>query len=125
MRTIDKEVKLKGEVVDVVTIDQLENEEDIAGYDLVKLLGLINRQLVTDTCNQARAAHRETAPGKGKRYNMAFNLLPTITFADGETGIDKLNACVTLEDPTKRKAALDALLLSDEVQAKVLKALAA
>lgn len=125
MKQIERDVKLKGEVVEVAKIDVFENEEDLDKLGLEKVLDLVNQQHSTNVCNKIRAAHREATPGKGKRYNMAFNVLPTVTFEDGSTGLEKLNECATLSDPSKRKEALDALLLSPDVQKAVDAALSA
>lgn len=123
MKTQSKDVKLKGEVVETVECPVYETIEELIELDPALLLGLVNRQTATDLANAARAKYREAVPGKGKKYNMAFNLLPTITFSDGSTGLQKLNECATLEDASKRKEALDKLLMSAEVQAEVEKAL--
>lgn len=119
MKTKSKDVKLKGEVVEVIDVPVYENVEEIA--DAMKadvIVDLINRQLLTDLANQARARHRESVPGKGKRYNEAFNVLPDVVFDDGESGTDKLVAA-TMKPENERKAALDALLQSAEVQKAV------
>lgn len=119
MKNIEKDVKLgkdesgKAKVVDTVEIKQYETAEELAEMDLKLLLSLVNRQLVTDTMNAARADHRETTPGKKKRRELAFNLLPVTVFEDGESWQEKLVACGG--DAGK----LDALLNSPEVQAAV------
>ena len=90
---------------------------DEKGIDTV--LKLINTQRSTNICNAIRAEHRESTPGKGKRYNTAFNVLPTVMFSDGETGLEKLTAVCQLPDEDDRKKAMDDLLLTPEVQKAV------
>lgn len=111
--TVTKPVKLKGKVVEEKTIVQYESvAEAIETKDEKFILGLINRQLVTDEMNATRAQYREAEPGKKKRYEVAFNLLPTLTI-NGKDGMDLLIECAG------DKSKLDALLMSDEVQAAV------
>ena len=127
MKNIEKKVKLKGEVVETVDIPVLETEEDLQafldakGIDVV--LKLINAQRSINICNNTRAKYRESVPGKGKRYNTAFNVLPTVVFEDGKTGLEKLQICCQLPDEDVRKKAMDELLLTPEVQAAVSKKL--
>jgi len=120
MKTESVEVKLKGKVVDVVDVPIYETVDELAGdIKEEEILQLINRQLRTDLCNKKRGEHRESAPGKTKRYNMAFNVFPSVTFSDGSTGLQKLTEIAQLPEESKRKEALDALLASPEVQAVV------
>ena len=86
------------------------------GTDLVQKL--INSQRSTNICNAMRTENRERMPGKGKRYNTAFDVLPEVTFDDGKTGLEKLTECVSLPED-ERKEAMDALLMSPEVQKAV------
>lgn len=94
MRTVEKEVKLKKVVVDVVDIEVYETIEDLDSIEAAALLSLVNRQHTADVCNKARAKHREKTAGKGKRNILALNLLPTIDFGEGETGLDRLNTVI-------------------------------
>lgn len=129
MKTIEKDVKLKGEVVEKVDIPVLETEEDLQAFldekGIGVILKLLNAQRSTNICNDTRAKHRESVPGKGKRYNTAFNVLPTVVFEDGETGLEKLQKCCQLPEENDRKKAMDELLLTAEVQAAVDKKLEA
>lgn len=118
MKTIEKSVRLAKQEVGPASIPVYETEEDLNELGLPKILDLVNRQLCTDLCNAVRASHRESVPGKGKRYNMAFNVLPNVTFPDGMTGLEKLNDCAS-QPEDERKNAMDALLLSPEVQKAV------
>lgn len=119
MKTIEKSVKLSVDgvkkEVGPAKIDILESQEDLESLidatSLADVLDLINRQRTTDECNKIRGAARPSAAGKNKRYNTAFALLATLTFEDGETGVQKLTACATLENEDERKAAMDKLLL--------------
>ena len=117
MKNAAKSVKLKGVEVAALDVPQYETVDELINgeqkLDEALILSLINRQIVTDACNTERAKHREGTPGKKKRNELAFNLLPTVEFDDGETWQDKLIACGG--DATK----LDALINSDEVQAAV------
>jgi len=120
MKTEVAEVKLKGKVVDVVDIPIYENVDELAAaMKEEEILALINRQIRTDLCNKKRGEHRESAPGKTKRYNMAFNVLPSVEFNDGKNGLQKLQEVASIPEEAKRKEALDALLASPEVQAVV------
>ena len=111
---VTKKVKLKGVVVEELEIPQYESvAEAQENVEEKLLLALINRQIATDMANAARGKYREGEPGKKKRYELSFNLLPTVTFEDGSSGIDKLVACAG------DKVALDALLNTPEVQAAV------
>ena len=111
MKPIIKDVKLQKKVVATIEIPQYETVEEIAEALEAKLMiSMINRMLVTDATNQERAKHRESAPGKSKMRNLGFNILPTLTFADGKSGMDKLVACAG--DAAK----LEALLTCEEVQ---------
>lgn len=129
MKIIQKSVKLAKEEVGPADVPVLETEEDLQAYldkaGIAKVLAIINAQVSTNICNALRGEHRESKPGKGKRYNMAFNVLPGVTFPDGETGLEKLTACATLPDEDGRKKAMDELLLSPEVQKLVDEKLAA
>lgn len=122
MKTIEKSVKLKKVEVGPASVPVLETEEDLQAYldkaGLPKVLAIINAQVSTNICNAVRAENRESTPGKGKRYNTAFNVLPEVTFEDGQTGIEKLTACASRPE-NERKAAMDELLMSAEVQAAV------
>ena len=117
MKTIQKEVKLRGQVVDTASIPQCENEGDLDSLGLAKVIDLVNRQTVTDVCNAVRAAHREKKPGSKKRLSQLLNVLPKVKFADGSTGWDKLNECSMLETEKERQAAVEKLLASAEVTA--------
>ena len=123
MKEVTKEVKMRGVVVDTATINICESMDDVtSAFTEAEILALVNSQNTANICNKARAKHREKAAGKGKRYEMAFNCLPGVTFEDGQSGIEKLNAAVASDNP---KAALDTLLASPEVQAEVDRKLAA
>lgn len=113
--TIAKKVKVKGKgVVAELDIIQYESvQEAIDAKDEKFALALINRGIVTDTMNAERAKHREGELGKKKRRTMAFNLLPTLTLSDGKSGMDALIECAGDEEK------LNALLMSDEIQAAV------
>ena len=119
MKTVEKSVKLAKQEVGPAQVSVYETQEDLEALSLEKLLDLVNRQTCTDTCNAVRAQNRESTPGKGKRYNTAFNVLPGVVFADGATGLDKLTECATLDDEDSRKKAMDDLLMSPEVQKAV------
>lgn len=112
--TVSKKVKLKGKgVVAEIAIVQYESiAEAVEAKDEKFILGLINRQTVTDECNAERAKHREAEPGKKKRRDLAFNILPTLTI-DGKSGMDMLIECAGNAEK------LEALLTSEEVQAAV------
>ena len=122
MKTVERSVKLKKEEVGPAQIPILETEEDLQTFldekGIDTILKLINTQRSTNICNAIRAEHRESTPGKGKRYNTAFNVLPEVTFNDGKTGLEKLTECVSLPED-ERKEAMDALLMSSEVQKAV------
>jgi len=114
VKSISKEVKLQKKVVDTIEIPQYESLEEIGkAMDEKLAVSLINRQIVTDATNTARANKRESAPGKAKRYALAFNLLPTVIFDDEESWNDKLISA------GGDKEKLDALLNTKEVQAAV------
>ena len=115
MKSISKEVKLKKQVVGTIDIPQYDNIDEARAEinDDALMLALINRTIITDATNAERAKHRETTPGKKKRYELGFNLLPTVQFDDGETGMDKLVACAG------DMAKLTELLASPEVEAAV------
>jgi len=117
MKTIEKEVKLRGQVVDVAKVQQCENQEDLDSLGLGWVIDKVNRQTVTDVCNAVRAAHREKKPGSKKRLSQLLNILPKVRFADGSTGWDKLNECSMLETEEERQAAVEKLLASGEVTA--------
>ena len=117
MKTIQKDVKLQGQVVDTASIQQCENEQDLDALGLAKVLDLVNRQTVTDVCNAIRAAHREKKPGSKKRLSQLLNILPKVKFADGMSGWDKLNECSMLETEAERQTAVEKLLASPEVTA--------
>lgn len=120
MRTIEKSVKLKKVEVGPANVPVLETQEDLESLELKEILDLINRQRCTDICNAVRASNREGTAGKGKRYNTAFNVLATITFEDGTTGLQRLQECASLEDENSRKTSMDDLLINNaEVQAAV------
>lgn len=129
MKTIEKSVKLAKEEVGPAQVPVLETEDDLQAYldkvGIAKVLGVINAQVSTNICNALRGEHRESKPGKGKRYNTAFNVLPGVVFEDGETGLDKLQKCCQLPDEDGRKKAMDELLLTKEVQEAVDKKLEA
>lgn len=118
MKQIDKEVKMKSKVVEVIQVPVLETADELAALDLKVLLDLVNRQTATDMANQARSKHREAQPGKTKRKETALNIVWTTTFADGETGLQKVQAIAAMPE-SERKAALETLLNSPEVQAEV------
>ncbi len=123
MKTEDVEVKMKGQVVATVTVPTYETlEEVLDALEEAQVLNLVNRQNKSDITNKARADKREKSVGKGKRYETAINILATLTFENGETGLDRLNACIALGPGAKD--AMDKLLNSDEVQAAVDDALA-
>lgn len=121
MKSNEIEVKTKGVVIATVDVPTYETiDEVLESLEEVKILSLVNRQNKADLTNKARADRREKSAGKGKRYETAINVLATLEFEDGETGLDKMNACMQAEVP---KEALDELLSSVEVQAAVDEAL--
>ena len=117
MKQITKDVKLGGEVVETAKIDLVENEEDLNTLGMEKVIKLVNQQLVTNKCNESRAAHREKKPRASKRLSEILNILPKVTFGDGTSGWDKLNEISTIEGEAAKKEALDALLTMPEVVA--------
>lgn len=120
MKHESKEVKLKKQVVAVIDVPVYETVDEIAeALKAEEIIALINRQIATDMTNAERGKHRESAPGKKKRYETAFNLFPSVTFNDGETGLQKLTAIASDPDEGSRKSKLDALLASPEVEAAV------
>lgn len=123
MKTIEKSVKLAKKEVGPASVPILETEDDLQAFldkeGIDNVLSIINAQVSTNICNAKRAEHRESAPGKGKRRNAAINVLMNVTFDDGETGLDKLNACCQLEDEDSRAKAVEDLLMSAEVQKAV------
>jgi len=129
MKTIQKSVKLAKEEVGPIDVPVLETEEDLQAYldkeGIAKVLAVINAQVSTNLCNACRSEHRESKPGKGKRWNTAFNVLPTVLFEDGETGLQKLTAICSLPDEDSRKAEMDKLFQTPEVQKAVDEKLAA
>ena len=113
------EIKTKGAVVGSVDVSVWETlDEVLENVEPDVILSLVNRQSKTDACNKERASHREKTAGKGKRYEAAINVLYSLEFADGSTGIDRLNECIAL-GPNGAKKAMDELLNSTEVQAAV------
>jgi hypothetical protein len=119
MKEHEVEVKLKKAIVDVVAVPEYETlGEVVEAMEESVILGLINRQNKADITNKARAKHREKTAGKGKRRETALNIVATMLFGDGESGLDKINACFKQTD-VEPKDALAALLSSDEVQAAV------
>ena len=112
--TVSKKVKMKDKgVVAEIDIIQYESvQEAVEDKDEKYILGLINAQTVTNAMNAERASHRESAPGKKKRHDLAFNLLPKLTI-NGKSGLD------LLIEVAGDAAALEKLLLSPEVQAAV------
>lgn len=122
MKTVSKEVKMKGKTVDTVQVPVLETIDELSALDEKILIDLVNRQRCTDMCNAARSAHREAQPGKTKRYECGVNVLFQITFSDGTTGLQKLQEIQGL-DFDKRKAAMDQLIQHPEIQAEVTKRL--
>lgn len=111
-----KKVKYKGEEVAEIAIPVYESLEDALAYkEEADLVSLINRQNAADLMNAERGKHREAPAGKAKMYAMAYNKLPEIVFADGQSGRDKLIATLTLPE-AQRKKALDELINSPEVQ---------
>ena len=125
MKTETVEVKMKGEVVDVIEVPVCEDEDDLATLELSLILACVNRQRKADMANAARSKHREKTPGKGKRYSMGLNELMMMTFSDGETGVQKLQAIAADAslNADQRKEKMDSLILSKEVQEKVSAAL--
>jgi len=112
--TITVKVKLKGAVVEELDVPQYESvAEAQESVEEKLLLALINRQIKTDMANAARGKYREGEPGKKKRYELSYNLLPSVEFDDGVPWSEKLIACAG------DKAKLDELLNSPEVQAAV------
>lgn len=122
MKKVQKDVKLKKETVAVLDIDQFENiAEAVESLGEAKCVGLINRQYIADLANTERGKHRESAPGKAKRFQTGVNCLATVIFDDGQTGIEKLTA-ISVRFPTDANArikALNDLVNSPEVQAAV------
>ena len=92
-------------------------------FEPSEILALYNAQNRANITNKIRASHREKSAGKGKRYEIAFNIIMggEFIFADGATGMEKLNTCSKAADP---KAAFDKILASTEVQAAVDESLA-
>lgn len=121
MRTIQADVKLKSQVVEVIDVTQFDSTaEAIATLGEEKCFGLINRQYKADRTNAARGKHREATPGKTKRFNTGINCLASVTFDDGETGIEKLaKLSVQYKTADERNKALAELINSPEVQAAV------
>jgi len=121
MKEVDKVVKSK-DMKEPVTIQVpvLEDQEDLEAYieqiSLAGVLALINRQVATDLANAERAKHREAAPGKGKMYKLGLQKLIAFVFSDGEAGAVKLQKCADLSTEAERSKAIDALILSDEIQ---------
>jgi len=115
MKTISKDVRLGGVVVETAKIDLCENEDDLNALGLEKVIGLLNAQLVTNECNAVRASHREKAPRASKKLSQVLNVLPKVTFEDGTTGWDKLNEVAAIEGEAEKKEALDKLLAMPEV----------
>jgi len=102
----------KGKVADLDIIQYESCQEAIDAKDEKFILALINAQTITNAMNVERATHREGTAGKKKRYELAFNLLPTLTIND-KSGMDLLIECAG------SKEKLDELLASEAVQAAV------
>jgi len=102
----------KGKVADLEIIQYESVAEAIELKDEKFILAMINAQTVTNAMNVERATHREGTTGKKKRYELAFNLLPTLEI-NGKSGMDLLIECAGSKDK------LDALLASEAVQAAV------
>ena len=115
MKTISKDVKLGGEVVETLAIELCENEDDLNSLGLEKVIDLVNRQKTTDECNACRSSKREKKPRATKKLSQILNILPMVSFEDGSTGWDKLNAISAIEGEDAKKEALDALLQTPEV----------
>lgn len=123
MKQVEVDVKMRKDgkqvVVDQATVSIFETLEELqAAFTDPEILAFSNAQNRANITNKLRAGHREKTAGKGKRYELAFNIVMGGSFAfdDGKTGQEKLNECVASEDP---KAAFDAILASPEVQAAV------
>ena len=119
MKTVTKDVKLKGEVVETIDIPQLENEDDVAEWGLDVVISLANRQKVADDANACRGKYREGEPGKNRRFKAGINCLPLVQFDDGSTGIDKLKEIAGLDTPQAREKALVELIDLPEVQTAI------
>lgn len=117
MKTISKDVKLGGEVVATLSIELVENEEDLNSLGMEKVIDFVNRQKTTDECNASRSEHREKKPRASKKLSQILNILPQVTFEDGSSGWDALNAISSIEGEEAKKEALDKLLATPEVQA--------
>ena len=112
--TIAKNVKIKGKgvVAELDIIQYASCQEAVEDKDEKCILAMINSQVVTNAMNAERATHREGDVGKKKRYELAFNLLPTLEIS-GKSGMDLLIECAG------DKQKLDELLASEAVQAAV------
>ena len=123
MKTVEVEVKMRKDgkqvVVDTANIDVFETMDELTeGFTALEILAFSNAQNRANITNKLRASHREKTAGKGKRYEIAFNIVmdAEFRFKDGQTGQEALNACVASGDA---KAAFDKLLALPEVQSAV------
>ena len=124
MKTLTKDVKLKGQVVDTIEIEQVDTiEEAIELHGEESCVALINRMYLADRMNKKRGEHRESEPGKQRKTREAYNALAVVTFDDGKTGLEKLQKVSTLATEAERAAGLEKLLNSPEVVAEVEKRL--
>ena len=68
MQTVTKDVKTKGKVVSTVSVDTFSSmDELLAGMTETAILGLVNKQKVTDALNAERQKFSDKPAGKAKR----------------------------------------------------------
>jgi len=75
MREEQKDVRLKGKVVETIVIPiYTDLEEAVEALGDVKSLDLLNRQLKADLSNACRAKYAPTKAGKKKLMQLAYKL---------------------------------------------------
>lgn len=108
MKTETRKVRTGGNVVGEVEVPVYENiDELIAAEDEATILSQFNKANAVRLQGNERAKHTLARVGKGKRFEIGFNLLPTV--------LDK----AVIEGAIGNIDAMKKLVASDEVQIAV------